>query len=78
MLTISLNGTSAEISEENIGWQLVLIWCIGEYGDLVLNEGNKNGADIINESSITDYLLTLQELYTATNLKIINYILTAA
>lgn len=78
ILTISLNGTSAEISEENIGWQLVLIWCIGEYGDLVLNEGNKNGADIINESSITDYLLTLQELYTATNLKIINYILTAA
>ncbi|EGA56352.1 Apl4p [Saccharomyces cerevisiae FostersB] len=78
MLTISLNGTSAEISEENIGWQLVLIWCIGEYGDLVLNEGNKNGADIINESSITDYLLTLQKLYTATNLKIINYILTAA
>jgi AP-1 complex subunit gamma-1 len=78
ILTNSLNGTSAEISEENIGWQLVLIWCIGEYGDLVLNEGNKNGADIINESSITDYLLTLQELYTATNLKIINYILTAA
>ena len=78
LLTISLNEKSAEMSEENIGWQLILIWCIGEYGDLVLNGDNKSNSDTINESSVTNYLLNLQECYTTTNHKIINYILTAA
>ena len=78
LLSLSLDGESMEISDDNIGWQLVLVWCIGEYGDLVLNGDNKNNTSSINESSITDYLLNLQECYTTTNHKIINYILTTA
>ncbi|CAI4054795.1 hypothetical protein SUVZ_16G3080 [Saccharomyces uvarum] len=78
LLIISLDEKSMGISDENIGWRLVLIWCIGEYCDLLLNDNNESNAKIINESSITNYLLTLQECYTTTNHKIINYILTTA
>ncbi|CAI4053471.1 hypothetical protein N7582_005730 [Saccharomyces uvarum] len=78
LLIISLDEKSMEISDENIGWRLVLIWCIGEYCDLLLSDNNESSAKIINESSITNYLLTLQECYTTTNHKIINYILTTA
>ncbi|CAI4053739.1 hypothetical protein SKDZ_16G2930 [Saccharomyces kudriavzevii ZP591] len=78
LLTISLDGKSAEISDDNIGWQLVLIWCIGEYGGLISSGNTKSNTEVVNESSITDYLLNLQECYTTTNHKIINYILTTS
>ncbi|EJS41327.1 apl4p [Saccharomyces arboricola H-6] len=78
LLTISLGEKSIEITDENIGWQLVLIWCIGEYGDLILNQNDESSTNIINESSVTNYLLNIKESYTTTNHKIFNYILTAA
>ncbi|AQZ18704.1 APL4 (YPR029C) [Zygosaccharomyces parabailii] len=75
MLRYSLDEKlSFEISQENIAWQLVSIWCIGEYGDMIL-EGAAN--PLINQKSLTQYLSNCNLKYSEDN-RLIQYILTAA
>lgn len=75
MLRYSLDEKlSLEISQENVGWQLVSIWCIGEYGDMIL-EGAVS--PLITQNSLTRYLSECNLKYTEDS-RLINYILTAA
>lgn len=64
-----------DISEDNIGWNLVTIWCVGEYGGMILE--NKRDASI-SESSLTKYLVDQQASSGKKDSKIVHYILTAA
>ncbi|KAH7582222.1 Adaptin C-terminal domain [Nakaseomyces glabratus] len=72
------------IEEGNLGWQLVSIWCIGEYGDIVLqalqsdSKLNETYGKTINEKTIVNYLKLKDTQYIRTNLKINHYVLTAA
>lgn len=65
---------SLEIPEENVCWQLVSIWCIGEYADMLLESSDTS---LINERSLTDYLCRCNFRYNEDD-KLINYTLTAA
>lgn len=64
-----------EVSDENLGWRIALIWCIGEYGGMVLKDGQDA---IISESSLSKYLAQQQELCDKNENKIVHYILSAA
>lgn len=78
MLKISLNDDSEaqnQILDENVGWKLVTIWCIGEYADLVLSQ---NASSLINGESMTKYLTKLDSESGTIDNKIIHYVLTAA
>ncbi|CCK68658.1 AP-1 complex subunit gamma KNAG_0B02160 [Huiozyma naganishii CBS 8797] len=61
----------------NIGSQLVSIWCIGEYADILLKfESNDK---VINEISMANYLLKLDSgSRISNNCLLIHYVMTAA
>ncbi|KAL3235029.1 AP-1 complex subunit gamma-1 [Nakaseomyces bracarensis] len=73
-----------QIEEDNFGWQLVSIWCIGEYADIVLqdlgtnNKSNENYTKTLNEASLVKYLQLKNKQYLRTHSKIVHYVLTAA
>lgn len=71
ILRISFDRNSNEVSEENMAWRVVTIWCIGEYGDLILGQEN------IGEENLTTYLYSSNSAY-GDNTMVINYILMAA
>ncbi|EDO18929.1 hypothetical protein Kpol_1023p103 [Vanderwaltozyma polyspora DSM 70294] len=78
MLKVSLSNDQdsvIQIFDDNLGWKLVTIWCIGEYADLILL---KNASEIINEESMTKYLLKLDSEYGTYDSKITQYVLTAS
>lgn len=76
ILKVSLDDSkNVEISEENIGWELVTIWCIGEYADTVL----KSQVDpLISETSLVRYLVVQDAKSDRSDIKLVHYILTAA
>ncbi|QLL31561.1 hypothetical protein HG536_0B04250 [Torulaspora globosa] len=76
MLKLTLDDSKrSEISEHNVGWNLVTIWCVGEYGGEIL--GNKADAKI-SERSLTKYLVDQHAASDRNDNKIVHYLLTAA
>ncbi|CCH62755.1 hypothetical protein TBLA_0I00960 [Henningerozyma blattae CBS 6284] len=76
LLTETLeNEKTNEITDDNHGWFLVTVWCLGEYADLILGQSANN---IVNEESLTRLLIELHFENSLDNPKLINYILTAA
>ncbi|SCV01582.1 LANO_0F12486g1_1 [Lachancea nothofagi CBS 11611] len=71
VLQISLGKSDGGVSGDNLGWKLVSVWCIGEYGDILLQNS------YFLDTELTGYLTLLNGLYSH-NVKIISYILTAA
>lgn len=73
-----------QIEEDNFGWQLVSIWCIGEYADLVLQDlqtnrsANEKYSKTLNEANLVKYLQLKNKQYVRTHNKIVHYVLTAA
>lgn len=64
--------------ENNICMDLVLVWCLGEYTDLIkLN--SYTDSTVVNDTSIVKYLTDLNNKYRLSNdTRMIHYILTAA
>lgn len=60
---------------ENIGFDLIIIWCLGEYTDLILNVGSVD-KNVLNDRSITKKLMDLDKKY-YDNQYMIQYILTS-
>lgn len=76
ILITSLNKSKqTEITEDNTGWKLATIWCIGEYGGAVLHNGQD---DVLSESTLSNYLAEQQKLCDKSENKIVHYTLTAA
>lgn len=76
MLKLTLDDSKrCEIAENNVGWNLVTIWCLGEYGGEILE--NKQDAQI-SEHSLTKYLVDQHAASDWNDSKIVHYILTAA
>lgn len=76
LLTYSMDSEKRkEITDDNDGWRIVTTWCIGEYSNLILGQSANN---LINEQTLTDYLITLHTENSLDNSKLIHYILTAA
>lgn len=76
ILKISLDDSkNVEISEENIGWELVTVWCIGEYAGLVLQS---QAHALISETSLVQYLVAQDAKSDRSDIKLVHYILTAA
>ena len=64
--------------EENAGLELFIVWCIGRYADMILMD-NATNKKIVNETSITDFLVKMDDTYRLSRRgKMIQYILTAA
>lgn len=77
MLMISLDETkNCEISEDNIAWLIVTIWCIGEYADEILEDPSCRQA--LSETKMTNFLVLQDKIFNISNKKLINYLLTAA
>lgn len=75
MLKISLDKSRQdEVTEDNVGWRIATIWCIGEYGGAVLQGGQDK---VVSESSLSEYLVQQQKLCDKSENKILHYILTA-
>ncbi|CCF60564.1 hypothetical protein KAFR_0K02100 [Kazachstania africana CBS 2517] len=63
---------------DNVGLQLVNIWCIGEYANLIISSKKTNNK-VVNEKSLTDYLIKLNDYHSlSNNNRIIQYILTSS
>ncbi|QLQ79074.1 hypothetical protein HG537_0B04220 [Torulaspora globosa] len=76
MLKLTLDDSErSEISEHNTGWNLVTIWCVGEYGGEILE--NKSDAKI-SERSLTKYLIDQHAASDRNDNKMVHYLLTAA
>ncbi|KAM3164375.1 AP-1 complex subunit gamma [Lachancea thermotolerans] len=71
ILDVSFAKSGESVSSANLGWKLVSAWCIGEYGDTLLEN------NIYLDTELTGYLRTLDGLY-SDDCKIIGYVLTAA
>ncbi|AAS51984.2 ADR064Cp [Eremothecium gossypii ATCC 10895] len=71
LVQFSLDKEQNNISEDNIGWKLIIVWVIGEYAELMLGEPG------VTDISLTNYLSSLNSFYSDDH-KLIGYILTAA
>ncbi|CCD22293.1 AP-1 complex subunit gamma NDAI_0A01350 [Naumovozyma dairenensis CBS 421] len=85
MLLISLKPETLmdEIAENNIAWNIVSIWCLGEYSDsLLLNKNVAINHEVINEFTIASYLQKMDESYRidkdVSAKTLIHYLLTSA
>lgn len=64
--------------DSNACLELTLVWCIGEYADLIISNPNTN-KNTVNEKSIIKFLSKLNNTYRLSrDSKMIHYILTAA
>ncbi|CUS21499.1 LAQU0S03e03972g1_1 [Lachancea quebecensis] len=71
ILDISFAKSEESVSSANVGWKLVSAWCVGEYGDTLLEN------NIYLDTELTEYLRTLDGLY-SDDYRITGYVLTAA
>ncbi|SCU83620.1 LAFA_0D04676g1_1 [Lachancea sp. 'fantastica'] len=71
MIELSLGKRNEALDGENLGWRLLSVWCIGEYGDVLLQK------NMFLDTELTNFLGLLNGIYSA-NTKLISYILTAA
>ncbi|SCU89374.1 LAME_0E03180g1_1 [Lachancea meyersii CBS 8951] len=70
-LELSLGKKEEAIDGDNLGWKLLSVWCIGEYGDILLQR------NMFLETELTHYLCLVNGIYSE-NTKLISYTLTAA
>ncbi|KAG0686158.1 clathrin associated protein complex large subunit [Kluyveromyces marxianus] len=71
IVNVALENDSSGQPDENLAWRMVSIWCIGEYGDLILGIGKSS------EESLTNYLYESDSLH-RDNTTVIHYVLMAA
>ncbi|CEP62799.1 AP-1 complex subunit gamma LALA0_S06e04126g [Lachancea lanzarotensis] len=71
IIELSLGKRQESLDGENLGWRLLSVWCMGEYGDVLLQKG------MFLDSELTTFLSLLNGIYSS-NTKLISYILTAA
>lgn len=78
-LSIILDEKNEQNSlDDNIGLQLVMIWCIGEYADLILAHATTKKS-VVNEKSLVEFLTKMNEYHRLSNdTRMVHYILTAA
>lgn len=71
IINVALDNDSSQVSDENLAWRVVSIWCIGEYADLILGNGR------CTETNLTGYLYESDSLY-CDNPMVTSYVLLAA
>lgn len=71
ILNASLNKAGEGVDGTNLGWKLLSSWCIGEYADILLQEGN------FVDTELTNYLCSLDGL-NGDNVRLISYTMSAA
>lgn len=79
ILRITLNNhKSQNVLNSNLGWHLASIWCIGEYADVILKSVTAADEKLINSMTMTEYLVAKNSEYSGNNMRMVNYLMTAA
>ncbi|SCU97568.1 LADA_0H06942g1_1 [Lachancea dasiensis] len=71
ILTVSLGRLEGVVKGDNLAWKLMSVWCIGEYGDILLQK------NIFSDTRLAEYLSALNHMY-SDSIMLIGYVLTAA